>query len=288
MAEAVSPAFSRVRRFGLRQFVFWRGIVSNTLRDGYIHAGNIAYLSLVTLFPLVILITSVTAAFGRTDAGQAAIDGLLRALPANIAELFAPVIQEVLEARSGYLLWAGGVVALWTVTTFIETLRDIIHRAFQTPMRRSFWEYRLYSMGATLLTMLLVTVAFVSQVVLVVAMKSIRHLFPYTVEMPGWVDLSQWLPPGIIFLSLWAVFKLLAPAGNRHSPGWPGALVTTITWIGGSFLLGPVLSRFGDMSITYGALSGVMVAMLFFYCVGLALVLGAELNAALAKQVARA
>ena len=46
---------------------------------------------------------------------------------------------------------------------------------------------------------------------------------------------------------------------------------------------GGALSRFGDMSITYGALSGVMVAMLFFYAVGFALVLGAELNAALAK-----
>ena len=283
MADSAVPTVLRARRYMMRAFIFWRGVLSTTWRDGYIHAGNIAYLSIVTLFPLVILITTVTAAFGRTDAGQAAIDGLLRALPANIADLFAPVIQEVLEAHAGNLVFAGGLVALWTVTTFIETLRDIIHRAFETPRKHSFWEYRLYSMGATLITMLLVLVAFLSQVVLVVALKSVKHLLPYSVEIPAWVDLSQFLPPVIIFLSIWAIFKLLAPSGFRRCAGWPGALVTTIAWIGGSLLIGPILSRFGDMSITYGALSGVMVAMLFFYAVGFALVLGAELNAALAK-----
>jgi len=284
MEALAAPPFSRMRRRLLKAVALGRGILSNTLRDGYIHAGNIAYLSLVTLLPLIILITSVTAAFGQTDAGYAAINGLLQALPDNVAALFEPVIAEVIEARSGYLLWAGGIVALWTVTTFVETLRDIIHRAFRIPLARSFLAYRLRSMGATLLAMLLVVIMFLSQVVLVVALKSVRHIIPYEVELPGWVDLSQTLPPLFIFLSLWALFKMLAPAGFRSSPGWPGALVTTLAWIGGSLLLGPFLSRFGDMSLTYGALSGVMVALLFFYAVGLALVLGAELNAALAKQ----
>ena len=280
--------FLHRNRWLARSLWLGRRVIFSTLRDGYIHAGNIAYLSIVTLLPLVILIVSVTGIFGRTDAGQAAIEGLLRALPANLAELFEPVIQEVLEARSGYLLWAGGIVALWTVTTFIETLRDIIHRAFEAPRLHAFWEYRLYSMGATLLTMLLVLVAFLSQVVLVVAMKAMRTLFPYSVDVPGWVDLSRFLPPVFIFFAIWAIFKLLAPSVHRKAAAWPGAVVTTLAWIGGSLLLGPILSRFGDMSITYGALSGVMVAMLFFYAVGFALVLGAELNAALAKQPASA
>lgn len=286
MEALAAPALSRMRRRLLKALVVGRGILAATLRDGYIHAGNIAYLSLVTMLPLIILITSVTAAFGQTYAGMAAINGLLKALPPNVAALFEPVIDDVLAAHSGYLLWAGGLVALWTVTTFIETLRDIIHRAFQIPMERSFLAYRLRSMGVTLAAMLLVLVMFLSQVVLVVALKSLRHLIPGEMQLSRWFDLSQLLPPVVIFLSLWALFKLLAPRGHRSSPGWPGALITTFVWIGGSLLLGPFLARFGDMSLTYGALSGVMVALLFFYAVGLALVLGAEINAALAKQTA--
>ena len=48
-------------------------------------------------------------------------------------------------------------------------------------------------------------------------------------------------------------------------------------------LLGPAVSAFGHMGLTYGTLSGVMLALLFFYGVGFALVFGTELNAALAQ-----
>jgi membrane protein len=264
-----------------RTYAVARRTLGRTLRDGYIHAGNIAYLSLVTLLPLIILITAVTAAFGETDAGQYAIDGMLRALPADVAQLFDPVIAEVLEARTGNLLWIGGLVALWTVTTFIETLRDIIHRAFEVPFTRHFLEYRLMSIGGTLVAMFLVIIAFVSQFVLVVAVKSVTHLFPNQLQIPGWLDLSRLLTPLLIFLSLWALLKLLAPAGHRTAAAWPGALVATIAWVGGLLLLGPAFAGFGHMGLTYGALSGVMLALLFFYAVGFALVLGVELNAAL-------
>jgi membrane protein len=47
-------------------------------------------------------------------------------------------------------------------------------------------------------------------------------------------------------------------------------------------LLPLVLSNFANYSVTYGSLAGVIVALLFFYIIGLGLVVGAHLNAALA------
>jgi membrane protein len=260
-----------------------RDVVEVTLRDGYIHAGNIAYLSLVTLLPLVILITAVAVALGQTDAGQAAIDGMLRALPPSVADLFEPVIDEVLEARTGNLLLFGGIVALWTISTFLETLRDILHRAFRVPNTHSFVEARLRSIAGTLVAMLLILIAILSQVVLVVALKSLPIIRRLETDLPFLLDWSRIISSALVFLSLWALFKLLSPRVFRARPAWPGAAITTAAWVGGSFLLGPAFASFGQMSLTYGALSGVMIALLFFYAVGFALVLGAELNAALAR-----
>ena len=260
-----------------------RDVIEVTLRDGYIHAGNIAYLSLVTLLPLVILITAVAVTVGQTDAGQAAIDGMLRALPANVAELFEPVIHEVLEARTGNLLLFGGVVALWTISTFLETLRDILHRAFRVPNTHSFVEARMRSIAGTLVAMVLILIAILAQVVLVVALKSLPVIRRLESDIPFLLDWSRILSSAVVFLSLWALFKLLSPRVCRHNPAWPGAAVTTAAWVGGTLLLGPAFASFGQMSLTYGALSGVMIALLFFYAVGFALVLGAELNAALAR-----
>jgi membrane protein len=279
----IASALSRLAARLPRTYLVLRDVVEVTLRDGYIHAGNIAYLSLVTLLPLVILITAVAVTVGQTDAGQAAIDGVLRALPANVADLFEPVIDEVLEARTGNLLLIGGLVALWTISTFLETLRDILHRAFRVPNTRSFVEARLRTIAGTLVAMLLILVAILSQVVLVVVLKSLPVIRRLEDDIPTILDWSRLLSSGSVFLSLWALFKLLSPRSHRHNRAWPGAAVTTAAWVGGSFLLGPAFASFGQMSLTYGALSGVMIALLFFYAVGFALVLGAELNAALAR-----
>jgi membrane protein len=47
-------------------------------------------------------------------------------------------------------------------------------------------------------------------------------------------------------------------------------------------LLPGAIGLFGGYALTYGSLAGVMVALLFFFVIGLGVVAGAELNAALA------
>ena len=47
----------------------------------------------------------------------------------------------------GRLLWIGAIVGLWTVGSFIETIRDILRRAYGVKYCAPFWEYRLASMA---------------------------------------------------------------------------------------------------------------------------------------------
>ena len=48
-------------------------------------------------------------------------------------------------------------------------------------------------------------------------------------------------------------------------------------------LLPIVLRSFFTYNLTYGSLAGIMIALFFFWLVGLGVVIGAELNAALAE-----
>jgi membrane protein len=65
-------------------------------------------------------------------------------------------------------------------------------------------------------------------------------------------------------------------------------LFITAWWLATVEILPDVLSLFGGYSRTYGSLGGVMVALIFFFVVGLGVVIGAELNAALAEGGATA
>ena len=89
-----------------------------------------------------------------------------------------------------------------------------------------------------------------------------------------------------LFLAIYMLFYSLTPSKYRRlkqCPKWPGALFTTLWWIAVTLALPPLLASLFSYDVTYGSLAGVMVALFFFYLVGLGMVIGAELNAALVE-----
>ena len=115
--------------------------------DGFIHAGNLAYLALLALFPFFILAAAVAHLLGQSRGRAADRRHLLRRLPPDVAATLRGPVQEVLTARTGPLLWFGAIVGLWTAASFIETIRDILRRAYGVKFCAPFWEYRLASIA---------------------------------------------------------------------------------------------------------------------------------------------
>ncbi len=272
---------------GMMVLAFLYRIVDRTLRDGSIHAGNIAYLSLVTLFPAVILIHAATASLGRTAAGQQAILQFLGTLPADVANLVQPVLMDVVDARSGAALAVGAIIALWTTSGFIGTLSDMLRRAHETPPERPFWQERLIAMMVTLGSIGVIIFAFAGRVVLELIVGVMKGYVPTLGTLVGLFDISGATGIAAVFLALWALFRVLTPRSVRQKPApiWPGPLLVALVWAGSAALLGPFMTGgSGNFSMTYGAFTGVMLAMFFFYIIGFAVVAGAELNAALASR----
>lgn len=275
-------------RAGARRHLFpvSRRVALGVYADGFIHAGNIAYLSMVSLFPFFIIVAALAQLFGRSDDGAAAIESFLQILPKSVATLLRPVIGSVLAARTGPLLWFGALVGLWTVGSFIETIRDILRRAYGTEFTAPFWEYRLWSVLIIIASVTMLFLAFAIQVALVGVQQFITGFFPLAQEVVGWVGLSRLIPGLVLFAALYVLFLALTPSKYRYSgnPKWPGALFTALWWLSVTAVL-PRILRQVSYDLTYGSLAGVVIALFFFWLVGLGLVTGAHLNAALAKPV---
>ena len=75
---------------------------------------------------------------------------------------------------------------------------------------------------------------------------------------------------------------------KRGCRKWPGAVFITGWWLATVEILPSALSLLGGYTRTYGSLAGVMIALIFFFVIGLGVVIGAELNAALAESGATA
>lgn len=272
-------------RPGARTFEIAKRVVVGVYTDGFIHAGNLAYMALLTVFPFFIVAAAIAHFLGRTDDGLHTVTAFLQAMPPDVSAVLKKPIADVLEARSGILLWLGGLVGLWTTTSFIETIRDILRRAYGTHFSRPFWEYRLVSIAITIVSVLAMMLAFTLQVLIAGFEQLLASFIPFTNGVVGWLSVSRFAQAVVLFPALYGLFYTLTPARYRYSacPKWPGALFVTIWWVTTTALLPKVLGLLGGYSLTYGGLAGVIIVLLFFFVVGLGLVIGAELNAALAE-----
>ena len=271
---------------GTRAWEVAKRTLVGTYNDGFIHAGNLAYLSMLAIFPFFILGAAVFSAFGEEAERAATINAVLYALPPIVGNVIEPVARDVIEARSGWLLWAGAGVALWTVGSLVETIRDILRRAYGTHATHAFWKYRLLSTGVILSAVLLLLLSLIAQFVIGAAQEVIAAYFPQLVDGVGdLLRLTRIVPALGLFGSLYLIFYSLTPSKYRRKryPKWPGVLLTTLWWIAVTTVMPAVLRNFFAYDLTYGGLAGVMIVLFFFWLVGLGVVIGAELNAALAE-----
>ena len=293
--EARAQEAGRARTVLTREFAkvrpgsaFWEVVKRASLgvyNDGFIYAGNLAYLSLMTLFPAFIVTGAILSVVGQSSETQHAVASFLRVLPPNVADILRKPITDVLAARTGSLLWLGGLVGLWTVGSFIDTIREIFRRAYGTRSTASMWRSRLRTTGAIIVSVVIVLLSFLAQGLLTAAQAFVYRLLPFARDAAGWIGLSRLVPGVIMFGALYLLFYSVTPSKYRYSSArkWPGALFTTLWWVGCTAGLPFVLARLGGYDLTYGSLAGVVVMLLFFYLVGLGFCFGAHLNAALAE-----
>ena len=273
-ARLATRAWQVVRRVGI-------GVFS----DGFIHAGNLAYLALLTVIPFFILAAGIAAVIGQGSETQNAVASFLHVLPPKVGDLLEKPIHDVLLSRTGPWVWIGAVVALWSVGSFVETIRDIFRRAYGVKSNKPFWHYRLSSMGVIVASVILALLSFLVQGALTAVERFIYEVLPFAKDAAGWVGVSRVVPGVVMFGALYILFFSVTPSKYRLSkcPKWPGALFTTGWWVLITAMLPVVLTALGSYDLSYGSLAGVMIALIFFFLVGLGIVVGAHLNAALAE-----
>lgn len=270
---------------GTRAYHVVRRVVVGTYTDGFIHAGNLAYLALIALFPFFILLAAALSLVGGSVGGERAIEAVFSTMPPTVAKALSGPIREVMTARTGIFLWLGALVALWTVGSLIETVRDILRRAYGTHFSKGFFHYRLLSIGIITGAVVLMLLSFSMQVLILGVEQFVTRVLPEQYQAWGVVLISRGVSGAGLFLAIYMLFYSLTPSKYRRlkCPKWPGALFTTLWWIGVTLALPPLLASLLSYDATYGSLAGVMVALFFFYLVGLGMVMGAELNAALVE-----
>lgn len=267
----------RIKRVGL---LLWDAFDRFWQHDGSAMAGSVAYSGLLSIFPFMIFGTSLIALYFGQGRSDELTDALFEIAPEHVALTLEPVLHEVVSAHSGGIMSVSVIFAIFVASNAVETLRIAFHRAYQVSDPDHVLLRRLEAIG----------IVFLGAVVAALLGFSIL-LSPLIIRLIN--DFAEVPIPGIAgYLSYsfgLAVFVGFLLLMHRWLPGslfpfrriWPGVMVTTLLWTSAATGFSYYLSFSPTYTVTYGALAGVIITLVFFYLTGATIIFGAEFNAAL-------
>lgn len=265
----------------------WNAAERLVLHDGIEIAGSMAFSTLLALFPFLIFLIAFAAFFEVEGEAREALRIAFQALPDQISNAIARPFGEALSVRSPQLLTLGAVVALWSASNGVESLRTGLNRAYDAEETRHIVMRRLES--------LLVIAAVVALAVVIgwltIVSTVIATNFPeFAQEAAGLVTnniISRYMMAGgALFIAL-CLAHLWLPGGRRRLfDVIPGVLISTLLWLGLAAGFTTYLANFARYDAVYGGLGGIAAAMVFFYFTAILILFGAELNRALRQHFA--
>lgn len=242
-------------------------------------AGYIAYAMILAIFPFLIFCVSLTGWLIGNDRSVEAIEVLFDFAPRYLAEVLKPVLEEVL-ARDHGLFTVFILLSFWAAMRAVEA----ISRAFDTIYgERDGGVWMIRKAKATITVIVSAIAAVVLGLSILLAPAMFRLIEQNTIfDLPNNITAMRYAVGTLVFYCLMWVLHWFLP--NNHAQGfprWPGALFSTVCWLVMATGLSFYLAYSGDYSVTYGALAGIVITMLFLYFSGAIILIGAELNVAI-------
>lgn len=255
-------------------------------------AGYIAYSAMLAGFPFLLFVTATVGQIIGEDGSETAIDALFKSLPDNVAQTIEPVLLEVVSQRGGNIATLSLLGTIWAASNGIEAIRISLDRAYhvQHPrniiIRRVRAVFFVFSGFLTFLGLAVLIILAPLMINLIENYSLIRRHVEIDVPI-GAGPLRYLVGTALLISFLWVVHRLLP---SRNMSGFrlmPGIIVSVLCWGGIASLLSIYLAHAPSYTLTYGALAGVIITLIFLYLTGITIILGAEINSVLnAKRIA--
>jgi membrane protein len=269
----------------LRVPLGWVGVIRRTVQrsvqdDCLGWAGELAYFFFLALFPALLFFVALASFFPIHQLTDQILSALARLAPPDVLSIVHDQLLQISKNNNGGLLTLGIAGTIWSASSGMSSVISTLNQAYHVQEARSWWRVRL---TAILLTIVLAVFILVS--------------FALVLVGPGLADrVAEWLNLGLAFAWTWkilqwpVVFALVAAAvalvyyvapDVQQRLIWivPGSVFATVVWLIASLGFKWYVASFANYQKTYGAIGGVMVALLWFYVSGLAILMGAEMNA---------
>lgn len=200
--------------------------------------------------------------------------------PNVVNEIIEPTIRDIVRGARGEVVSVGFVISLWAGSSAVSAFVDSIVEAHdQTPLRHPVRQ-RFYALGL-----------YVVMLVSAIGIAPLLALGPRAVSehIPDSLDnaLRYGYYPALflaVFVGVTVLYRVSLPAPIPTHRLVLGAVLATVVFLVATFGLRIYLTWITSTGYTYGALATPIAFLLFAFFLGFAIMLGAELNAAIQEE----
>lgn len=249
-------------------------------------AAELAYYFLLALFPMFIFLISLV---GFVEGLQAALfESLASVVPGDAMRLVRETLEDVVNNRSGGLLSFGLLGTLWAASSGVAAVIETLNRAYDVTEERSFIKQRITAIGLTIA----LTLLFIGGTALIMFGDKFAEWLSLTLGLGSaftvaWHVLDYMLGLAMLFIAIQLVYYFGPNVKQEWKWVTPGAVVAVAIVIIGSLAFSLYLRYAPSYSATYGGLGAVIILMLWLYLLGLAILIGGEINSEIAHAAGK-
>ncbi|WP_280271515.1 YihY/virulence factor BrkB family protein [Nocardia wallacei] len=271
---------------GLRRRTWWTAVrrLGVALWDDTVtdRAAALTYYSVLSIFPGLIMLTAFVGLL-RPSATSPLIGAIRELGPGRGTELLVDVVNELqgTQQLAGPLAFVGLAVAMWIASGYVGAFVRAANGIYEVQEGRPVWKTVPMRLGVTAALVVLIGLC---AVVGLATSAVVHRLGGGSFVESAWA-LAKW---PVVALLMGAVVSLLYwVAPNARQPGFrwltPGSVLAVVVWIVASAGFSVYVAHFGSYNKVYGSLAGAVIFLVWLWILNVAALLGAGLNAELAR-----
>lgn len=253
----------------------------------FLISAGVGFYFLLALAPALTAFSAIATLLLHPEAMRDLLEELARILPNSTATLLTSQLETVLrdqqqETALSIKAASGLLLSFWAAAAAVRALMTAVTVAYRETEQRSFWQFHLTALALTLAALVIGLFAIVAFVLIPLALT----ILPFSASNETLIRLIRWpVIIGAVMVGLTVTYRF-GPSRRQAKARWvtTGALAASILWLGGSLLFTTYVERLADYEAVHGALSSIVVLLLWFWFSAVVAILGAELNAELEHQ----
>jgi len=273
----------------------WRRVLRGAVKEFQAdevpdRAAGLTYYAMLAVFPALLLVVSLVG-FADRSAVTDVVDQIAGAVPGEAADILRGAVEQLQGSRqsAGLAAVLGLVGALWSASGFVGGFIRAANSVYDVPEGRPAWKTIPLRL---IISAVLIVVTSLAAVIVAVTGGVARWVGDLIgvgdVAVTVW-GIAKW--PVLLLVLMLMIALLYWAAPNARQAGWrwvsPGSVIAALLWVLVSAGFAFYVSSFARYNKIYGTLAGVIVFLVWIWLSNLALLLGAEVDAELARERAR-